>query len=190
MVHMPDVEIWTFGGRMDERGRTVEGGNVGVNFGAPGDRLDDSGTFWTEFPVEGVRPRAPGLVAKVEGPKEDLRYFRVHSSVLEGDGLKWVAASGVEGAQKISLRAKGRCTVRLHFSEPRRDASPGRRVFSVAIGGKEVLGNFDVTKAAGGPNRPVVREFKDIEVDKTLDITLTPSAGKTLLSGVELIRSK
>jgi len=187
MVHMPDVEVWTFGGKMDERGKTDEGGNVGVNFGAPGDRLDDNGTFWSEYPLEGVRPKRPPLVTKVKGPKTELRYFRMHSSVMKGDGLNWVAASGVEGARSVSLAAEGRYTVRLHFSEPRTDAAKGGRVFSVAIGEREVLGDFDIVSAAGGPNVAVIKEFKGVEADKTLDITLTPSAGKTLLCGVELV---
>jgi hypothetical protein len=77
-------------------------------------------------------------------------------------------------------------TVRLHFAEVQ-GAKPGDRVFSVAIQGKEVLRDFDVVKAAGGPMRAIVKEFKGVQAGEDLEITLTPKTGQPALAAVEVL---
>jgi outer membrane protein assembly factor BamB len=97
LIHMPDVELWTtsqLGAKLTES-QTVS--RAGINFGAPGDRLSDQGTLWLEFPAKGGD--SPDVGVKVEG--KDARYVRHHSSMIRGEGLKWVAASGVEDAESI-----------------------------------------------------------------------------------------
>ena len=74
----------------------------------------------------------------------------------------------------------------LHFAEPEK-AKAGDRVFTVALQGKEVLKDFDIVDAANGSNRSIVREIKGVSVKETLEIVLTPKAGKTLLAGVEFV---
>jgi len=49
-------------------------------------------------------------------------------------------------------------TVRLHFVEET-DDSAGKRLFNVAIGGTQVLTNFDIYAAAGGMDTAVVEQF-------------------------------
>lgn len=85
-------------------------------------------------------------------------------------------------------------TVRLHFIEPD-DAKPGQRVFDVKIQGKIVLKNLDVVKEAGGPNRGLVREFKNISVNDELKIEFVPGDGKKItastapvLCGLEVVQ--
>jgi len=192
VVHDPDAENWAY---LNNRyARLPEGiARIGVNFGAPGYTVAPNGTLWLAYPgidEPGMMPRRSlqeGL--KVIG---DVDYYYRHSLRLRGAGLRWVAASGGEGIEKVSLalnpKAPGaQYTVRLHFAEPR-DLRPGERVFDVKLQGKAVLANLDVVKDAGTPQRALVREFTDVRVGKTLTVELI---GKTkvppILSGVEAV---
>jgi hypothetical protein len=88
-------------------------------------------------------------------------------------------------------------TVRLYFAEIE-ECEVGRRLFNVSLGNRQVLESFDIVKEAGGTNRPVVKEFKGINVKDDLRVTLTPvidlaipnvTAGQAspLLCGIEII---
>jgi len=68
--------------------------------------------------------------------------------------------------------AKRSFTVRLHFAETD-DVEPGRRVFDVAVQGKIVLEGLDIAREAGGKNRALVKEFKDVEASEQIVIELT-----------------
>ena len=95
MVHDPDAEMWTISsistGREPIR-------RLGINFGAPGDRLAEDGTLWLEYPaVGGPSPEIPiNMMARWSA-------YRRHSSSIAGGGLKWVAASGVRGAGALTV---------------------------------------------------------------------------------------
>jgi hypothetical protein len=182
-IHMPGLEYWTFGAHPAP-------GRVGVNFGAPGDRRDDAGTLWCDWPSVGGP--ASGVPVRVEPGA--ARSFYHHVSRMEGGGgPAWVAASGVRGARRIAVEVgrggspSGLWTVRLVFAEPG-EAQAGGRVFGVALQGRDVLKGFDVAEEAGGPWRGVVREFRGVQAtDGVLTIDLAPQRGETLLSGVEAV---
>ncbi len=105
-VHMPELEFWThsqFGvGAKD--GQRIK--RVGVNFGAPGDRLSDTGTLWLDYPSVGGS--SPNLSVIVKGSKTN--YFRHHASQLQGEGPAWVMASGVREAETIIISPETRRT--------------------------------------------------------------------------------
>jgi hypothetical protein len=182
---MPEAEFWTFNASLagdDLRER------MGINLGAPGDRRDDSGTLWLEFPAVG----GPGPKTDIAVEPAEVEWFRSHSSLVAGDGFDWVAASGGQGIRSLVVKVgndKPRpYTVRLHFAEPE-SRQPGERRFSIALQGRTVLEGLDVVKEASGPNRGLIREFRGIEIGGELRIELTPASNRqaTLLSGVELI---
>ncbi|MBN1347542.1 MAG: PQQ-binding-like beta-propeller repeat protein [Phycisphaerae bacterium] len=77
-------------------------------------------------------------------------------------------------------KVPGTYTVRLHFAETD-DAKPGQRLFDVKIQDKPVLQAFDVAQQAGGRNRPVIKECKNVSVgkDARIAIELTPSGAGT-----------
>lgn len=80
-------------------------------------------------------------------------------------------------------------TVRLHFAEPD-DLAKGQRTFNVAMQGKTVLQDFDVTQTTGPASATVMREFRHITIGGELKLTLTPTKTSTappVLCGVELI---
>ncbi len=105
LVHMPDVELWTYNrfGADAASDEAVE--RVGINLGAPGDRRADDGTLWLEHP--GVGGESPEVTVEIKGEKVD--YFRRHSAQVDTEQpLPWVAASGVRNAETITLTPKMR----------------------------------------------------------------------------------
>lgn len=99
LVHMPDNETWSYGlfGRPGDSRVPVR--RVGINLAAPGDRLDDNGTWWINYPPD--EGTSPEVAVATEGT---VRWFRRHSSHVSGDGLAWVAASGGEGLRQLTVR--------------------------------------------------------------------------------------
>jgi outer membrane protein assembly factor BamB len=188
LVPMPEAEMWTF-----FTPQTVSGPirRVGIALGAPGNRKAADGTLWLEYPHVG----GPSAVVPVRVMPGRVEWFRRHASQVAG-GLPWVAASGVKGVQSVQLtlskeRGKERTyTVRLHFAEPD-PLGPGERVFHVALQRRDVLRNFDIVRAAGGPNRAVVKEFRGIRAGTELTVTLRPAASARvrapILCGIEVV---
>jgi outer membrane protein assembly factor BamB len=218
LIHMPEVGYWTFDYFLKPSESTPVK-QVGINFGAPGNRYTENGTLWLEYPsVGGPSPDIP-----VRAMYENPQWFRYHSSRVEGKN-NWITASGVTGLREVAVRMfiqpgknpkivdafdkhiekiptwseeqiKGAFeqprpyTVRLFFAETEKDEI-GRRLFNVSIQDQQVLQAFDIVKEAGGINRPVVKEFKGINVKDDLRITLTPAAESQagpLLCGIEII---
>ncbi len=192
LVHMPEVEMWTFNtiGTVNEPIK-----RIGVNFGAPGDRLADNGTLWLDHPSDGSP--SPRVTIRTDPSRPDT--FRYHASHMNGEGLNWVAASGVKGANSITIamskteETAGPYVVRLYFAEPEYD-SPNQRVVDVSIQGQQVLANFDIIKEAGAPNRTIVKKFDNIEAVKELVVTLEPSdsamSSVPLISGIEVVSAE
>ena len=189
LVHMPEVEMWTL--------NDIEVGEepvkrVGINFGAPGDRLADNGTLWLEYPSSG----SPSPDIPIRTIPEKPEWFRRHSSRINGDGLKWVGASGAKGMSRVTITLAGEpassriYTVRLHFAEPEYK-DPGRRIFDVGIQGKQVLKGFDVVKESGGRAHAIIREFKNINIKDNLTVTFNPSDAARdrvpIICGIEAI---
>jgi outer membrane protein assembly factor BamB len=219
LVHMPEVVHWTFDYFASESTVTPVK-QVGINFGAPGNRYAENGTLWLEFPsIGGPSPDIPVRAKYYEDP----RWFRHHSSRVKGKH-NWITASGVTGLKEVSIRMflqPGRnpsevdafdkhigqiptwqeehikgvfeqprpYTVRLYFAETE-EYGIGRRLFNVSLQDRQVLEAFDIVKEAGRINRPVVKEFKGINIKDDLRVTLTPvTAGQAspLLCGIEII---
>jgi len=190
MVHMPDadIEVWTFD-TVAWDGSPVE--RVGINFGAPGDRLDDSGTLWLDYPsVGGESPDIP-ITVSPESPE----VYRHHASWIKNGDHKWVTASGAVGMNELrvslseSPMKERNYTVRLHFAEPER-AGKGDRVFNVTVQGKQRLNNIDIIAETGASRSPLVREIRDVASTGELLIAFAPtgrSAKPPVVSGIEII---
>jgi outer membrane protein assembly factor BamB len=118
LVHMPEVVHWTFD-YYPSPSTVTPVKQVGINFGAPGNRYAENGTLWLEFPsIGGPSPDIP-VRAKYEprpsktGRGEDPQWFRHHSSRVKGKH-NWITASGVTGLREVSIRM---------FLQPGRNAS-------------------------------------------------------------------
>jgi hypothetical protein len=104
LIHWPELELWThnqFGAEARDGARVKR---VGINFGAPGDRLAETGTLWLDHPSVGGS--SPNVIVTVAGA--GTNYFRHHSSQVSGDGPAWVFASGVRDARTIVIAPETR----------------------------------------------------------------------------------
>ncbi len=194
LVHQPDNRLWTqyYSSREKLALEPAAIRRAGYNFGAPGDRRAEDGTLWLS-----ITPRKSESLTLL--PKE-AGWFRFEPAPGETARDSWIAPFGVEGVAEIhiSLLASSdkravaeddqvrRYDLRLHFAEPA-EIKPGQRVFSVAVEGRPVIANLDIVRAAGGVQKPLVRELKHVEVQGALDISFSASRGKPLVCGVELI---
>ncbi len=99
LVHMPDMELWTYSqfGLDAQEGERIQ--RIGINFGAPGDRRAEDGTLWVEYPSVGGD--SPGVPVTVTG--KQVTWFRRHASQMSGASLPWVAASGVRDCETITI---------------------------------------------------------------------------------------
>ncbi len=120
--------------------------------------------------------------------------FRKHSLLVDGTaGLNWVASSGIRGIRYFELPdVNGGSlpyTVILHFAEPD-GLGPGQRVFDVYVQGRELVKGFDISAAAGGPDRAVTLTARGVPVNGPLRVELKPASvlHPPVLSGVEIFK--
>jgi hypothetical protein len=188
---MPDLELWTNSKLASPSGDRVQ--QVGVNLGAPGDRRAADGILWLEYPTVGGD--SPDVDLNVSG--DSLRYFRRHASQIEasnGTDHAWVAASGVDGIDRLTLKVSDDNTqqasykVRLYFTEPQQKVAAGERVFHINVQGERVQSNVDILQATGQSLREMVVEA-EVKITDLLELELTATAGSKLppvLSGVSV----
>ena len=203
LVHMPGAEVWTFSSRKNVPAQ------FGCNLGAPGDRRAADGAMWYEYPSVGGG--SPDVPIKLEG--RDIRSVYHHTSLIQSNDSKspsargsnsssgsgsssnsrdWIASSCVVGLERLEYKlheaaAKAAtCTVRLHFAELE-NKRPGERVFDIAIQGKSVAKDIDISRDAAGTFRPLIKEFRGISTDAPIVIQFTPRRGQACLSGIEVL---
>lgn len=185
MIHMPDVEQWTFVNSAGKPDGALA--RVNVNFGAPGDRQTRQ-ACWLEFPIVGGP--SPALDIKVAGGQA----YCNHSAFFTGKELTWVGASGLAGAGKVTIRldhskvpTRRKYTVKLVFAEPNANAKPGDRVFNIAIQGQRALAGLDIVREAAGPRRVITRELAGVVVEGTLIVEFDSVKGEPIICGIEAL---
>jgi hypothetical protein len=173
---MPELEYWTFGTEVPQD-------QMAINLGAPGDRRGPNGKMWLEYPEVG----GPSANAPITVEPANAATFRLHSSAVKGNDLKWVAASGLRGVKsvKLKLKKKGTYRVRLHFLEP--DKLPASaRLFDIVINGQTVQRQFDITARAGSSLSSIVCEYTTVSADGIIEIKFQSiTAQPPLLSGIK-----
>ena len=88
-----------------------------------------------------------------------------------------------------NLTANAAYIVRLHFAEIYWSAK-GQRIFNVSINGYQVLSNFDIVAAAGGPDKAIVEQFSaTADESGTISIQFSTVVDNAKVSGIEVIPS-
>jgi len=206
LIHMPDVEFWTHGAAHTP-------GRIGFNLGAPGDRRADDGTLWRAVPnvpdqmsrdktiwwgnAGAVNHNYVGRVMVETVPQQPERFYRHSSRVKSTEQWKWIGGSGLVGLRSANVPLYGidierPFTLRLCFAEPEH-TRPGGRVFSVVLGGKEILKDLDVFRESGGQLRTVVKEYSACTYSgrragkrAAIELTFKARAGEPLICGIEV----
>ena len=119
---------------------------------------------------------------------------------LPGAETPWLFTSAAHGLATLSVaagareRSTGEYTVKLYFTDLD-NAEAGQRVFDVELEGNRMDKQLDIAALGDGKGKPVVREYKDVEIDRKLTLRLVPSTDADslnelpVLSAVEVIRS-
>ena len=192
-THMPDVETWTYRpNKVDFLGQSDLGRvqRLGINFGAQGERRSPNGTLW--FGVASPLRQGyalTGIPVNIKGG----RRFQVPTADVQSPELKSVFAAGMTDLTSFSVPlsadrnvAEQSHTVRFYFMEPN-ESKPGERVFSVKLQNQEVLKDFDIAAAAGGPMRGIVREFNGIKAGAGLAVAFTSTKSAPAICGIEVL---
>jgi outer membrane protein assembly factor BamB len=173
--------------------------HLAINLGAPGDRRDDDGTLWLSYPRPSLQLILNFNMQNTFLP--GLGYFALNHEVLqmEDTDKPWLFSYGCCGITKCEIplvekdQKGGIYTVRLGFVDFT-NSKAGQRVFDIKIGDRLVMEDFDIIKAAGSPNKAIMKEFKGIQVSDNLRIELIPKTSKLtlaeapLMSAIEIIR--
>ena len=187
LVHDPRVEMWTFN-KLDLGKSPVQ--KLGLNLGAPGDRISEDGTLWLDYPVVG----GPSPTIGVTTTPEKIRWFTGHSErIREGDGAPaWIGASGGIGIRTLDIRLPGTGTyqVTLHLAEPE-SVKPGDRQFAIRVAGRTIRDEVDLAATVGIATTLVI-DVPSVQVKDLLRIELIPRSGSrpAVLSGIELQRNR
>ena len=98
LVHMPEVELWSVDDFAISDGLSGPIKHLGINFGAPGDRRDQEGNLWLEYPV------VAGESIDLDFTwNPDAKVLRNHSSRVKESQYSWLFASGLEGVNQLQV---------------------------------------------------------------------------------------
>ena len=105
LAPMPEsFEQWSAWGGLAEDGPIQR---VGINFGAPGDRMTADGTLWLDWPTVG----GPSPEVRVQvGPTNAQPFYRHALWMQGGSGWPWVYASGITGVRTVRIETMARAT--------------------------------------------------------------------------------
>ena len=184
LVAMPQShEQWSSWGESEIEPAKIQ--RIGINFGAPGDRMTRDGTLWLDFPSIG----GPSPIVNSE-VTTSTHYRYSHSVWMRSpEPYPWVSASMAVGLERFVIKdlKPGRYLVRLYFAEPEA-LGQKHRLQDIKLQGRNVVVDFDVVDEADGVMKGVIKEFASIEVKNDLTLELSAANGKTIISGIELIR--
>lgn len=182
MYSLPEkYEQWTTWGAVSGEKLAGKIRRLGINFGAPADRMTESGTLWLDYPGSG----GPSPDIEIETIPAKPRSYYHHSVWMKGgEGWPWVAASGLEGVQSVIVKGlkPGKYRVDLTFANPTNE----KRSFSIALQGKLVAEEV----VSGEKMIGAIKSFPNVASTGELKLDLTAGMGMTQLSGMEIVSEK
>ncbi len=157
LVHMPEMDAWSVdtAGAIAAHGKSIQ--QLGINFGAPGDRRDSNGVLWIEYPIV-AGPYPPVSI----NLNSEARFFQHHSSTMAAADRPWVSASGVNGVSdiRIGIRLQNEpgMGVGIPISHASDDAEEDEN-------GSVSLGSSDLELVDDGGSQWVGMRFNNIKLD-------------------------
>ena len=169
LIYMPELDYWTTA-RPNLFRKNKDLQRVGINFGAPGDRIENDGTLWVDYPsVGGDKINLP---IEVKGGKTTYSFTNQGS----GNELPWVFSSSLLDVEKIILQTRpGKIELELYINnlDKFKDST-----FSIFINGQSYWEKVT-------PTEP--RVFKrTLHIKDKLEILFHKSIGRTLISGLKI----
>ena len=157
MIPMPENELWTYNLFAQPEDGLPDVQRIGVNLGAPGDRVANDGTIWINFPAdEGTSPK---LIVEVN---DDADWYCNHASRITQGDYPWVAASGAEGIKKLTMRLvpppEDQSTIRIPVAKSADDAEE-------AASGKVDLASSDLELTEDGGPQVIGLRFANVPLD-------------------------
>ena len=189
LVAMPQRhEQWSSWGECEIQPGTLQ--RLGINFGAPGDRMTREGTLWLDYPSVG----GPSPMIRIE-TNSDIQYHYQHSLWMQQDDVHpWVSGSFALGLQSLVIRdmKPGNYQVRIYFAEPQLPESPAStdRIQKIKLQGQDVAENYNAYVKAGQPNKGTVWVENNVLIRDKFTLQLSAVKRTTLISGIELIRQE
>ena len=179
MYSLPEThEQWTTWGAVARKEFAGKIQRIGVNFGAPADRKTESGTLWLDYPSAG----GPSPDIDIETIPAKPRNYYHHSVWMKGgQGWPWVAASGLEGVESVTIKGlkPGAYRVELTFANP----TDEKRSYDLSLQGKLVQKEY----VAGAKMMGATKSFTNIDSNGTIKLDLRANKGSTQLSGIEVV---
>ncbi len=168
LVHWPHLEYWTEN-HYKWSGEAIKA--VGINFGAPGDRVDEK-TLWLDYPSVGGK--SPNLPIKTKG---DLQIFRAHGYESARQEKSWILNSGVTGLKEFEIEL---------------DKSDRSKNYSVTLFLKKQDGKttpqavYVQDKKISAKASEIV--IKNVKVKKDLKVRLESPNGTTFIKGLKIVK--
>ncbi|MCX8154967.1 MAG: PQQ-binding-like beta-propeller repeat protein [Verrucomicrobiae bacterium] len=106
LVPMPELEVWTCNLSGLTLTNSVRIARLGLNLGAPGDRLAEDGTLWLEYPP--TSELSPKVLVSFNGAGvtnvfTNAPVFRRHVSSVSGNSHPYVFASGLREVESLVI---------------------------------------------------------------------------------------
>ena len=178
LYSLPETyEQWASWGESDTKAIAEHGiERLGINFGAPGDRMTRDGTLWLEWPSVGGA--SPKLDVELEG---DVTYRYQHSlRVSSGHGWPWVAASEAVGVRRVTIHQvrPGKYNVRAYVCGLHAPHDPAPQTITVD----------GLTERWDGSQPSHVVQWEQVTVGSDGKLTVDVEGKSPRLSGIEFAR--
>lgn len=181
-------------------GPTTPVKRMGINFGAPGDRKDQSGREWFGYPRPKTVKRLEFVFKLNDKRAAGGGWFsrNAENFDIKDTDTTWLYTSGARGISKFEIplldetTPKANYDVKLHFAVLDSDRCGS---FDLKLQGKVVAENIDI-EAESGMNRAVVKEFSKVAVEMEaggkllVEIVARDKATAPTLAAIEVLRKE
>ena len=190
LVHMPEVELWSVDDFAVGESLKQPIRHLGINFGAPGDRRDNNGNLWLEYPV--VAGDSPNLEIQWNS---EASLIQRHASSLDNNVYRWIYASGLKGVTNLditladndndSLKAEdARYRVSVFLASSSSDSPCEVELTLQGQKRRQHVGTVDPNGRAAYQRV----EFSRVSLTEELSLAVLARSGEPIIAGIEFKR--